>query len=88
MSRRAERGVVMETAPSAPFEVIEPDLAFQFLVVALDALLSLTLIRRGAFALFRDDRGLGSHTARHGRSRFNVGVVREGIASAMPSLRS
>jgi len=38
-------------------------------------LLSLTLIRRGAFALFRDDRGPDSHTARHGPRRFNAGVV-------------
>jgi len=51
-------------------------------------LLALTLIRRRAFALFRDDRGIGSDTTRHAQSRFNVGVVREGIAAAMPSLLS
>lgn len=33
--------------------------------VAQGRVLSLALIRHGAFAFFRDDRGLGSHTARH-----------------------
>jgi len=37
VSRRAERGVVMKTAPRAPLEVIEADFAFQFLIVSLDA---------------------------------------------------
>ena len=37
ISGDAERGVVMETSPTAPLEVREADLTFQFLVVALDA---------------------------------------------------
>ena len=37
VSRRAERGVVMKTAPGAPLEMVEADLAFQFLIVSLDA---------------------------------------------------
>src|SRR6188768_1536852 len=37
VSRRAKRGVVMKTAPCAPLEVIEADLAFQFLIVPLNA---------------------------------------------------
>ena len=33
----AQRGVVMEAAPAAPFKMPEPDLLFEFLIVALDA---------------------------------------------------
>src|SRR5471030_438500 len=33
----AQRGVVMEASPSAPFEMSEPDLLLEFLVVAFDA---------------------------------------------------
>ena len=37
VSNRAERGVVVEAAPCAAFEMVEPDLALHLLVVALDA---------------------------------------------------
>src|SRR5436190_24286653 len=33
----AQRGVVMEAAPAAPFKMPEPDLLLEFLIVALDA---------------------------------------------------
>ncbi len=37
VSSRAKRGVVVKAAPSTAFEVIDTNLAFQFLVVAFDA---------------------------------------------------
>ena len=43
--------------------------------LATPVVLSLTLFRRGGFALFRDDGGLESHAARHGQRQFNVGVA-------------
>ena len=49
--------------------------AYELCLSLVKLVLSLTLIRRGAFALFRDDRGPDSHTARHGPRRFNAGVV-------------
>ena len=33
----AQRGVMMEATPAAPFIVAEPDLLLEFLIVALDA---------------------------------------------------
>src|SRR6202021_948253 len=36
LGRDAQRGVMMEAAPSAPFEMPEPDLLLEFLIVALD----------------------------------------------------
>src|SRR5207342_3891593 len=37
IGRDAQRGVVMEAAPSAAFEMAEADLLLEFLIVALDA---------------------------------------------------
>ena len=37
VGRDAERGMVMEAAPSAPFIVSEPDLLLELLIVALNA---------------------------------------------------
>jgi hypothetical protein len=38
VGRDAQRGVVVEAAPSSPFEMPEPDLLLELLIVALDAL--------------------------------------------------
>src|SRR6202163_4174081 len=37
VGRDAQRGVMVEAAPSAPFIMAEPDLLLEFLIVALDA---------------------------------------------------
>src|SRR5208337_4497007 len=36
VGRDAQCGVMMEAAPTSPFEVTEPDLLLQFLIIALD----------------------------------------------------
>src|ERR1700720_877070 len=36
VGRDAQRGVVMEAAPASSFEMSEPDLLFEFLIIALD----------------------------------------------------
>ena len=35
--RDAQRGMVMKTAPTAPFEMVQSELLLEFLIVALDA---------------------------------------------------
>ena len=37
VGRDAQRGVVVEATPTSPFEMPEPDLLFEILIVALDA---------------------------------------------------
>jgi hypothetical protein len=40
VSRDAHRGVVVEAAPSAAFEMFEPDLLLEFLIVTFDVVVA------------------------------------------------
>ena len=48
VSRHAQRGVVVEATPPSAFEMSEPDLLFEFLIITLDPPAQLGEIHKAA----------------------------------------
>jgi hypothetical protein len=70
----AHRGVVVEAAPSAAFEMSEPDLLFELLIVAFDAEAQFGSInKRRKLHVFwqgREGHSINSHSSGRVASRF------------------